>query len=71
MHCADTLFTNWIDWDRDIAICLKQVLEYPNVSLIMEQTKLQCHCSVEPKEASGTIKIKTKLGNLFHLNADC
>ena len=28
----------------------------------MEQIKLQCLCSVEPKDASGTSKIKSKLG---------
>ena len=30
----------------------------------MEQIKLQCLCSVEPKDANGTSKIKTKLGKL-------
>ena len=30
--------------------------------LIMEQIKLQCLCSVVPKDVSGTSKIKTKLG---------
>ena len=28
----------------------------------MEQIKLQCLCSVKPKDASGTNKMKTKLG---------
>ena len=32
--------------------------------------KLQQHCSVEPKDISGTIKIKTKLGNFLHLHVD-
>ena len=36
----------------------------------MEQTKVQCLYSVEPKDASGTSKIKTKLGKLLHLSAD-
>ena len=51
-------------------ICFKEVLKDPNVNLIMEQFKLQCLCSVEPKDARGTSKIKTKLGKLLHLNAD-
>ena len=59
-----------IYWDRDIIICFKEVLKDPYVKLIMEQTKLQCLCSVEPEDGSGTIKIKTKLGKLFHLNVD-
>ena len=59
-----------IYWDRDIVICFKEVLKDPNVNLIMEQFKLQCLCSVEPKDASGTSKIKTKLGELLHLNFD-
>ena len=36
----------------------------------MEQFKLECLCSVEPKNASGTSKIKTKLGKLLHLSVD-
>ena len=36
----------------------------------MEQFKLRCLCSVKPKHASGTSKIKTKVGKLFHLNVD-
>ena len=32
--------------------------------------KLKQHCSVEPKDISGTIKIKTKLGNFLHLHVD-
>ena len=37
----------------------------------MEQMKLQCPCSaVEPKDLSGTSKVKIKLGKLFHLNGD-
>ena len=36
----------------------------------MKQIKLQCLCSVEPKDVSGTSKIKTKLGELLHLNFD-
>ena len=51
-------------------ICLKEVLKDPNVNLIMEQFKLECLCSVEPKDASGTSKIKGKLGNLLHLHVD-
>ena len=56
--------------DRDIGICFKEVLKDPNVNLIIEQTKLQCLGSVEPKDVSGTSKIKTKLGKLLHLNGD-
>ena len=59
-----------IYWDRDIIICFKEVLKYLNVNLIMEQIELQCLCSVEPKDASRTSKIKTKLRKLLHLNAD-
>ena len=51
-------------------ICLTEVLKDPNVNLIMEQFKLQCLCSVEPKDGSGTSKIKGKLGNLLHLHVD-
>ena len=36
----------------------------------MEQIKLQWLCSVEPKDVTGTSKIKTKLGKLLHLNGD-
>ena len=36
----------------------------------MKQFKLQCLCSVEPKDESGTSKIKSKLGKLLHLNID-
>ena len=56
--------------DRDIGICFKEVLKDPNVNLITEQIKLQCLDSVEPKDASGTSKIKTKLGKLLHLDFD-
>ena len=59
-----------IYWDRDIVICFKEVLKDPNVNLVMEQFKLQCLCSVEPKDASGTSKIKTILRKLLHLNVD-
>ena len=59
-----------IYWDRDIVICFKEALKDPNVNLIMEQFKLQCLCSVEPKDASGTSKIKTILRKLLHLNVD-
>ena len=63
MHCADAaVFTN--------VYCFKEVLKDPNVNLTMEQIKLQCLCSVEPKDVSGTSKIKTKLGKLLHLNGD-
>ena len=51
-------------------ICLTEVLKDPNVNLIMEKFKLQCLCSVEPKDASGTSKIKTILRKLLHLNVD-
>ena len=36
----------------------------------MEQIKLQCLCSVEPKDVTGTSKIKTKLGKLLLVNGD-
>ena len=49
----------------------KEVLKDLNINLIMEQTKLQCFCStVEPKDVSGTSKIKIKLGKPLHLNGD-
>ena len=51
-------------------ICFKEVLKDPDVNLIMEQFKLQCLSSVEPKDESGTSKIKTKLRKLLHLNVD-
>ena len=57
--------------DRDIVICFKEILKYRNVNLILEQIKLQSLCSVEPKDASGTSKIKIKIGKLLHLNVDC
>ena len=59
-----------IYWHRDIVIWFKEVLKDPNVNLIMEQIKLRCLCFVKPKDASGTSKIKTKLGKLLHLNID-
>ena len=59
-----------IYWDRDIAICFKEVLKDHNVNLIKKQIKLQCLCSVELKDASRTSKIKTKLGKILHLNVD-
>ena len=57
-------------WDWDIAICFKEFLKDTNVNLIMELIKLQCLCSAEPKDVSGTKKIKTKLGKLSHLIVD-
>ena len=36
----------------------------------MEQIKLQCLCSLEPKYASATNKVKAKLGELLDLNVD-
>ena len=59
-----------IYWDRDILICFKEVVKDPKIKLIMEQIKLQCHCSVEPKDVSGTSKIKTKLEKILHLIVD-
>ena len=64
------LLPRCIYWDRSIVICFKEVLKDPNVKLIIEKIKLQCLCSVESKDASGTSKIKTKLGKLLHLNVD-
>ena len=46
--------------DKDIVICFKEVLRDPNVNLPLGQIKLQCLCSVEPKDVSGTSKIKIK-----------
>ena len=43
-----------IYWNRDIVIFFKEILKDPNVNLIMEQFKLQCLCSAEPNDASGT-----------------
>ena len=48
----------------------KEVLKDPNINLTMEQIKLQCLCSVELKDVSGTSKIKTKLGKILHLHGD-
>ena len=59
-----------IYWDRDIVICFEEVLKDPNVNPIIEQIKVQCLCSVEPKDVKGTRKIKTKLWKLLHLNVD-
>ena len=59
-----------IYWGRDIVTCFKEVLKDPNVNFIIEQIKLQCLCSEEPKDVRGTSKIKTKLGKLLHLNVD-
>ena len=53
-----------IYWDKDIVIYFKDVLKDPSVNLVMEQP----FCSVEPKDANGTSKTKTKLGRLLHLN---
>ena len=55
-----------IYWDKDIVIYFKDILKDSNVNLVMEQH----FCFVEPKDASGTSKIKTKLGRLLHLNVD-
>ena len=55
-----------IYWDRNILICFKKVLKDPNINLIMKQIKLQCPCSVETKDVSGTSKIKTNLEKLLH-----
>ena len=61
VRIALTLFLPMrIYWDIDILIRFKVVLKDPNVNLIMEQIKLQSHCSVEPKNVSVTRKIKTK-----------
>ena len=70
MHCAGPVLPVCIYWDRDIVICFKEVLKDPNVNVTKEQIKLQCLRSVEPKDASGTSKIKSKLGKLLHLNVD-
>ena len=70
MHCADAVFTNVYLLGQRFRDCFKEVLKDPNINLIMEQIKVQCLYSVEPKNISGTSKIKTKLGRLFHLNVD-
>ena len=57
-----------IYWYRDIVICFKELLKDPNGNLIMEQIK--CRCSLEPKNASGTSKIKTKLEKPLNLSFD-
>ena len=36
----------------------------------MDQIKLQCLCSVKPKDVSGTSETQTILGKLLHLNVD-
>ena len=71
MHCADAVFTNEQLLGQRSRDCFKKVLKDPNINLIMEQIKLQCLCSVEPKDVSGTSKIKTNLEKLLHLNGDC
>ena len=66
MHCADAVFTNMhLLGQRYFNLFLK-VLRDPNINLIMKQIKLQCPCSVETKDVSGTSKIKTKLEKLLH-----
>ena len=56
--------------DIDIVICFKEVLKDLNVSHIMEQIRLHCLCSMEPKDVSGTNKIKTKLGDSLRQSVD-
>ena len=68
-HCPDAVFTN-VYLLGQTYYDLKEVLKDPNVNLITEKFKLQCLCYVEPKDASRTSKIKTKLGKLLHLNVD-
>ena len=75
MNCADSVFTNVYLLGQRFRDCFKEVLKDPNINLIVEQCsalllQLQCICSVEPKDVSGTSKIKTKLGKLLHLNGD-
>ena len=70
MHCADAVFTNVYLLGKKYCNLFQEVLKDPNVNLIMEQIKLQCLCSVEPKHVSGTSKTKTKLGKLLHPNVD-
>ena len=57
-------------WNIDIINCFKEVLKDLNVNLTMEQIKLQCLCSVEPKDVRGTSETKTKLRNLLRVNVD-
>ena len=70
MNCADSVFTNAYLLGQRFRDCFKEVLKDPNVNLIVEQNKLQCLCSIEPKDVSRTSKIKIKLGKLLHLNGD-
>ena len=56
--------------DIDIVICFKEVLKDPNINLIMDSIRLQCPCSVEPKDVSRTSKIKLKLRDSLHLSVD-
>ena len=70
MHCADAIFTNVYLLGQKHCNLFRRSLKDPNLNLIMEQSKLQCLCSVEPKYASGNSTIKTKLGKLLHLNVD-
>ena len=55
-----------IYWDWDIVIYFKEGLKDSNNNLIMEEIKLQCLCSVEPKEVGGSSKLKIKLEKLLH-----
>ena len=64
IHCADAVFNNVYLQGQRFRDCCKEILKDPNINLIMEQIKLQCLCSVEPKDVTGTSKIKTKLGKL-------
>ena len=55
-----------IYWDWDIVIYFKEGLKDSNNNLIMEEIKLQCLCSVEPKEVGGSSKLKIKPEKLLH-----
>ena len=70
MYCADAVFTNLYLLGQRFRDCFKKVLKDPNIHLIMEQIILQCLYSVEPKDVSGSGKLKTKLEKLLHLNGD-
>ena len=65
MHCADAVFTNVYLLGQRYCNLFQKSFKRSKVNLTMEQIKLECLCSVKPKDVSGTSKIKTKLGKLL------
>ena len=65
MYCADAVFTNVYLLGQRYCNLFERSFKRFNASLIMEQIKLQCLCSVALKDIS-----ETKLGKLLHLNVE-